>query len=135
MLRRIGAIAALALTAATVAGIAALPVFSKNSSPAQLREAGWSCPVLLGAVHCLPPGTSLKSPGSPSLTALVFGTTDPTATEAPFLGMEHVLRADVYEKGAPRPCPQDPPLYEYTDLRTTPLGLEYYACHTYDSSF
>ena len=118
-----------------VAGAAAVPTLSKSSSPAQLREAGWSCPVLLGFVHCLPPGTSLKSPQSPSLTAVVFGTDDPAATVAPFLGTEHIIRADVYERGHPRPCPQDPPLHEYTDLRTTPLGLPYYACHTYDSGF
>ena len=121
--------------ASLVAVVLAAPSFSKRNSPVQLAEAGWSCPVLLGAVHCLPPGTSLRSTGSPSLTALVFGGTDPTATDAPFLGTEHVLRADVFEKGGRPPCPQDPPTYEYRDLRTTDLGIPYYACHHYDSSF
>jgi hypothetical protein len=134
MLRRIGLLLALALV---VAGIAAIPSFSKSSSPAQLQEAGWACPVLLGLVHCLPPGTSLKDGASPSLTALVFDTDNPNATEATFLGTEHVLRADVFEKGGSNnpPCPRDPPTYEYTDLRTTALGIPYYACHHYNSGF
>jgi hypothetical protein len=126
----------LPLTAAALAAIVlAAPSFSKRNSPAQLTEAGWACPVLLGAVHCLPPGSGFKSPASPSITALVFEGTDPTATEATFLGTEHVLRADVFEKGGRPPCPQDPPTYEYRDLRTTDLGIPYYACHHYDSSF
>ena len=127
--------AAGAAAAFVLAGIAAVPTLSKSSSPAQLTAAGWSCPVLLGSVHCLPPGTSLKDAASPSITAVVFATTDSAATDAAFLGTEHVIRADVYERGNPRPCPQDPPLYQYTDLRTTPLGIPYYACHTYDSGF
>jgi hypothetical protein len=121
--------------AALAAVVLAAPSFSKRSNPVQLAEAGWSCPVLLGAVHCLPPGTGLRDPSSPSLTAVVFGGTDPTAADAPFLGTEHVLRADVFEKGGRPPCPQDPPTYEYRDLRTTELGIPYYACHHYDSSF
>jgi hypothetical protein len=126
----------LPLAAASLAAVVlAAPSFSKRNSPAQLSAAGWSCPFLLGAIHCLPPGTALKSAGSPSLTALVFDTSDPAATDAPFLGTEHVLRADVFEKGGRPPCPQDPPTFEYRDLRTTELGIPYYACHHYDSSF
>ena len=125
------AILLLGVAAASFVSIAS----SKSSNPAQLTAAGWSCPILLGAVHCLPPGTSLKSAGSPSLTALVFGGTDATDAEAEFLGTEHVLRADVFEKGGRPPCPQDPPTFEYRDLRTTELGIPYYACHRYDSSF
>ena len=126
----------LPLTAAMlVATVLVAPSFSKRNSPAQLAEAGWACPVLLGAVHCLPPGTSLRAPASPSITALVFEGTDSTATEATFLGTEHVLRADVFEKGGRPPCPQDPPTFEYRDLRTTDLGIPFYACHHYDSSF
>ena len=113
----------------------AQPAAAKGSNPKQLGDQGWACPVLLGFVHCLPPGTSLKDGASPSLTALVFDTANPEATEASFLGMEHVLRADVFEKGGRPPCPQDPPTFEYRDLRTTPLGIPYYACHRYDSSF
>ncbi len=111
------------------------PAAAGGNSPDQLGDHGWSCPVLLGFVHCLPPGTSLKDASSPSLTALVFDTDDPAATEATFLGMEHVIRADVFEKGGHPPCPQDPPTFEYRDLRTTPLGIPYYACHRYDSGF
>jgi hypothetical protein len=132
MLQRAGIVAALALA---VAAIATLPAFSQGSNPAQLQEAGWACPVLLGAVHCLPPGTSLRDAKSPALTAFVFGGTDSNATDAPFLGTEHLLRADVFERGGQRPCPQDPPEFAYTDLRTTPLQIPYYACHTYDSGF
>jgi hypothetical protein len=123
------------VTASLVAIIVAAPSFSKRNSPVQLAEAGWSCPVLLGAVHCLPPGTSLKNPESPSLTALVFEGTDPADADASFLGTEHVIHADVFEKGGRPPCPQDPPTYEYRDLRTTELGIPFYACHHYDSSF
>jgi hypothetical protein len=134
MMRRIGILLALALV---VAGFTAIPTFSQSSSPKQLRDAGWACPVLLGLVHCLPPGTSLKDGASPSLTALVFDTADPKATEATFLGTEHVIRADVFEQGGDNnpPCPQDPPDFEYTDLRTTALGIPYYACHHYNSGF
>jgi hypothetical protein len=125
----------LCTTAALVAIVVAAPSFSKRNSPVQLAQAGWSCPVLLGAVHCLPPGTGLKSPESPSLTALVFEGTDPSDADASFLGTEHVLHADVFEKGGRPPCPQDPPTFEYRDLRTTALVIPYYACHRYDSSF
>jgi hypothetical protein len=122
-------------TAALVAIVVAAPSFSKRNSPVQLAEAGWACPVLLSAVHCLRSGTGFRSPSSPSITALVFEGTDPTNANASFLGTEHVLRADVFEKGGRPPCPQDPPTFEYRDLRTTDLGIPYYACHHYDCSF
>ena len=126
--------------AVAIGSIVAGPAAAKsnsNGSPQHLVDSGWSCPVLLGLVHCLPPGTSLKSAESPSLTARVFDTTDPSSDNAPFLGTEHVIRADVFEKGGGNqpPCPQDPPTFEYRDLRTTDLGIPYYACHSYDSGF
>lgn len=127
-------VAVLGLAAAAFVSVAS----SKSNSPVQLTAAGWSCAVLFGAVHCLPPGTSVKDGASPSLTALVFGGTNTGAADAPFLGTEHLLRADVFEKGGQQqpPCPQDPPTYEYKDLRTTTeLPIPYYACHRYDSSF
>jgi hypothetical protein len=135
MLRRIGIPLALVLV---VAGITAIPTFSKSSSPAHLQDAGWACPVVFEAVHCLPPGTSVKDGASPSLTALVFAGTNPDATEATFLGTEHLIRADVFERGGNNqpPCPQDPPTFQYKDLRTTTeLPIPYYACHHYNSSF
>ncbi len=135
-MRRVTIVAVLAVAAAAaLLSISASFASPQRNSPARLTAAGWSCPVLLDAVHCLPPGTSLKSGSSPSLTALVFETLDPAATDARFLGMEHVLRADVFEKGGRPPCPQDPPTFEYRDLRTTALEIPYYACHRYDSSF
>lgn len=135
MIQRVG-IAAAAVGLA-VAAIATVPALSRGSAAQlqELKDAGWACPVLLGAVHCLPPGTSLRDANSPALTALVFAGTDPDAADAPFLGTEHLLRADVFEQGGQRPCPQDPPAFSYTDLRTTALQIPYYACHTYDSSF
>ena len=131
---RAGAIVALALT---VAGIATVPALSRGSAAQlqELKDAGWACPVLLGAVHCLPPGTDLRGGNSPALTAMVFAGTDPDAADAPVLGTEHLLRADVFERGGQRPCPQDPPTFEYRDLRTTELLIPYYACHTYDRGF
>jgi hypothetical protein len=135
MIERAGIVAAVGLA---VVAIASVPALSQGSRPTQLQElkdAGWACPVLLGAVHCLPPGTFLRDGKSPALTALVFAGTDPDAADAPFLGTEHLLRADVFERGGQRPCPQDPPTFVYRDLRTTELGIPYYACHTYDSSF
>lgn len=98
----------LCTTASLVAIVVAAPSFSKRNSPVQLAEAGWSCPVLLGAVHCLPPGTGLKSPESPSLTALVFEGTDPSDADASFLGTEHVLRGRVRE-GRPSSVSPGPP--------------------------
>jgi hypothetical protein len=125
-------VAVLGLTVVAFVSVAS----SKSSNPVQLAAAGWSCPVVFGAVHCLPPGTGVKSPASPSLTALVFGGTNPNDADAPFLGTEHLLHADVFEKGGRPPCRQDPPTYEYKDLRTTiELPIPYYACHHYDSSF
>jgi hypothetical protein len=123
---------------ATMGSVVAGPAAAKSTgSPQHLVATGWSCPLLLGLVHCLPPGTSVKNGGSPSLTALVFDTTDSNSSDAPFLGTEHVIRADVFEKGgvSQPPCPQDPPTFEYRDLRTTDLGIPYYACHHYDSGF
>lgn len=124
--------------AATMGSVVAGPAAAKSSgSPQHLVDSGWACPVLLGLVHCLPPGTSLKSASSPALTARVFDTTNPSSNDAAFLGTEHVIRADVFENGGANqpPCPQDPPTFEYRDLRTTDLGIPYYACHHYDSGF
>jgi hypothetical protein len=82
-------------------------------SPPQLSAAGWSCiqprldPTLM---LCAPPGVGLPplpgTPGfedrAPSFEFLVFE----YATGA-FVGTQHLLRPDIYERGTP-PCPQQP---------------------------
>jgi hypothetical protein len=112
------------------------PVAAKKGlSPAQLTAAGWDCfvPTEGDVVHCASPGglARVLSGDARTMTFLVFGTTDPTANEAPFLGTEHIVRADLFNG---QPCPRDPPSMEYTYLLPI-LGLDYYACHHYDSPF
>lgn len=51
--------------------------------------------------------------------------------ESEFLGTELIVRADLFNG---QPCPTDPPSRQYTHLLPL-LGLDYYACHRYDSSF
>jgi hypothetical protein len=108
---------------------------AQGVSPARLTKAGWDCfvPMEGDVVHCAPPGglARVLSGDANTMTFLVFGTTDPTAAQAPFLGTELIVRADVFNG---QPCPQDPPSMQYTYLLPL-LGLDYYACHHYDSPF
>ncbi len=53
------------------------------------------------------------------------------ASNGDFIGTEHIVRADLFNG---QPCPTDPPSRQYTYLLPL-LGLDYYACHRYDSSF
>jgi hypothetical protein len=89
------------------------PTRAAGLSPDQLTEAGWTCiqPVLYPTqLLCFAPGVGLPPlPGTPgfadrlpSYENLVFD----FATGA-FLGIQHVLRPDIYEQGTP-PCPQQP---------------------------
>jgi hypothetical protein len=89
------------------------PTRAAALSPDQLTEAGWTCihAVLYPTqVLCFAPGVGLPplpgTPGfadrQPSYENLVFD----FATGA-FLGIQHVLRPDIYEQGQP-PCPQQP---------------------------
>jgi hypothetical protein len=104
--------ALVALTAAlTVAGTTALPARAQGITPGELSAAGWICiqprnnPML---ELCAPPGVGLPplpgTPGfadrAPSYQVLVFE----FATGA-FVGTQHLLRPDIYERGTP-PCPQ-----------------------------
>jgi hypothetical protein len=127
---------------AIVAGLIALamasalaPLSAKGVSPAQLVDAGWDCFIPLPGdhVHCSRPGglAEVLDGAAKTMTFLVFQTDDPLAEDAPFLGTELIVRADVF-KG--QPCPTDPPSNEYTYLLPL-LGLDYYACHRYDSAF
>ena len=114
----VGAIAAIVLASAlfSTGGASAHGV-----SPAGLVEAGWNCFDVPGlGVHCQPPGDSASSR---TLTFLYFDTSDPSSTDAPFLGTELLVRSDAY-KG--QPCPQEG-LDDYTDLSGG--GLPYFACH------
>jgi hypothetical protein len=124
-----------------ILGVIAVAVPASGASqgirgPATLVAAGWQCvnivdperPDTTPGVHCWPPGTGgIFAPGSPTVVFLVFQTTDPTATDAPFNGTARGIRADLFQG---QPCPTDPPTYEYTLI---PLGPGYYFCHTYDS--
>jgi hypothetical protein len=107
-------IALVALTAALgAAGATALPANAEGVTPGQLSAAGWTCiqpridPTLM---LCAPPGIGLPplpgTPGfedrAPSYEVLVFE----FATGA-FIGTQHLLRPDIYERGKP-PCPQQP---------------------------
>ena len=104
----------IALTAALgAAGATAVTAKAEGITPRQLSAAGWSCiqprldPTLM---LCAPPGVGLPPlPGTPSFEDrapsfefLVFE----YATGA-FMGTQHLLRPDIYERGRP-PCPQQP---------------------------
>ena len=110
-----GLTALIALTAAlAVVGATAVPAKADGGiTPSHLSAAGWTCiqprinPILM---LCAPPGVGLPplpgTPGfedrAPSYEFLVFE----YATGA-FLGTQHLLRPDIYERGTP-PCPQQP---------------------------
>lgn len=98
--------------AAVLAGTAASSS-AEGVTPGQLTQAGWTCiqpradPTRM---ICAPPGVGLPplpgTPGfadrAPSYEFLVFE----FATGA-FIGTQHLLRPDIYERGTP-PCPQQP---------------------------
>ena len=107
-------IALVALTAAlSAAGATALPAKAEGVTPGQLSAAGWTCiqpridPTLM---LCAAPGVGLPplpgTPGfadrAPSYEVLVF-----EFTTGAFIGTQHLLRPDIYERGEP-PCPQQP---------------------------
>ena len=125
-MRRIMIIAGLVTALATVA----IPAASAQGvSPAELERASWTCIIPPGDnIHCAPPGglERVLSAEAETMTFLVFQTGDET-----FLGTEFIIRADLFN---PRPCPTDPPSREYTHLLPL-LGLDYWACHRYDSPF
>lgn len=104
----------IALTAALcAAGGTAVTARAEGVTPTDLSAVGWTCiqprvdPTLM---LCAPPGVGLPplpgTPGfesrAPSYEFLVFE----NATGA-FIGVQHLLRPDIYERGRP-PCPQQP---------------------------
>lgn len=131
---------------AVAAVSAAAPAQGVN--PAQLQRAHWSCVNPAAAfpanpnVHCFPPG-KLEGviAGTVETTLLMtFATSDVNAEEAPLLGTERMIRADLFHD---QPCPTDPPggppgaassppLYQWSYLGPR-FGWDYYICHTFDS--
>ena len=104
---------ALGGTVTCVLALAAAPSGAGGVSPDQLRQAGWTCVQPLADPTreiCAPPGQGLPPlPGTPGyadrgpsyeLLVFQFATGD-------FVGVQHLLRPDIYLKGTP-PCPQQP---------------------------
>jgi hypothetical protein len=103
----------LVAAALCAACVAAGTANADGITPSQLSAAGWTCiqpridPTL---TLCVAPGVGLPplpgTPGfadrAPSFDVLVFE----NATGA-FIGTQHDLRPDIYERGTP-PCPQQP---------------------------
>src|SRR4026209_1565613 len=106
------------LIALAVIGAATFALTATGSgggrSPTQLQRAGWNCLNPAAAfpenpnVHCFPPGKLEAVVAGTAVSALLvtFATPDVNAEEAPFLGTEHMLRADHFHN---QPCPTDPP--------------------------
>jgi hypothetical protein len=116
------------LLATAVASLAmAVPASAVTSS--QLQRAGWDCiaPVpVTDELHCARPGGLVRmfTGQARTLPMLVF---DPSGET--YLGTEINVRGDIFHK---RPCPKDPPTFEYTDLGPI-FGIDYWACHHFNS--
>ena len=129
-------------------GVAVTGAQAGGVSPAKLTKAGWSCLNPAAAfpanpnVHCFPPGhlEGVVAGTAASATLLTFATPDVDADEAPLLGTERMIRADLFHD---QPCPTDPPggppgqamippLYEWSYLGPR-FGWDYYICHRFDS--
>ena len=126
------------LIAAVLAVLAVLPASAASAqgvSPAQLQRAGWDCflpPLDFNPnVHCAPPGqlAGIISGEAAGATLFAFATTDLGATDAPLLGTERLIRADLFHG---QPCPTDPPSFQYSWLYPR-FAWDYYICHTFDS--
>jgi hypothetical protein len=107
---------------------------AQGVNPARLAAAGWDCilpPPFNPNVHCAPPGSleAILSEDAEMVVWLAFATDDLGATDAPLLGSERMIRADLYNG---QPCPTDPPSLEYSWLFPR-FGWDYYICHTFDS--
>ena len=114
-------------------------------SPSQLAAAGWDCflpPALNPNIHCAPPGQleGIVAGTARAAIFVAFKTDDINATSAPLLGMEKLIRGDLFHN---QPCPTDPtggppgattspPLYQWSWLYPR-FGWDYYICHNFDS--
>jgi hypothetical protein len=109
------AIRSLLVLAATLAAVLAITAAAASAgvTPDQLRQAGWTCIVPMAdptRLICAPPGLGLpplpNTPGfadrAPSYEFLVFA-----AATGELIGIQHLLRPDVYLSGRPK-CPQQP---------------------------
>ncbi len=118
-------VAVMAASMASGTGVAE----ARGNSPAKLGNAGWTCfdvPDL--GVHCFPPSKD-PAAGPASIPVLIFDTTDPGDTDAPFLGTEILIHHHLYHG---QPCPQED-LEVYFDLSVLDPPLPYFACHRYDT--
>ena len=105
----------------------AVPASAVTSS--QLQRAGWDCIAPLpvtNELHCARPGGLVRmfTGQARTLPMLVFEPSGET-----FLGTEINVRGDVFQN---RPCPKDPPTFQYTDLEPI-FGIDYWACHHFNS--
>jgi hypothetical protein len=109
---RMGSLLVLATTLAAVLAVTAAPSVA-GVTPDQLTQVGWTCIQPLADPTrriCAPPGLGLPPlPGTPAfadrapsyeLLVFEFATGD-------FIGVQHLLRPDIYLDGRP-PCPQQP---------------------------
>jgi hypothetical protein len=113
MKRTIRSLLLLAATLAATFAITTAPSSAGGVTPDQLIQAGWTCVVPMAdqtRLICAPPGLGLPplpgSPGfadrGPSYELLVFA-----AATGELIGIQHLLRPDIYLHGTP-PCPQQP---------------------------
>jgi hypothetical protein len=121
-----------------VASVSILPsaaALGQGLGPGRLDAAGWDCflpPLDFNPnVHCAPPGQLDRIVSGEARAAMfvAFATTDLSASSAPYLGTERLIRADLFHG---QPCPTDPPSYQYSSLMPR-FGWDYYICHTFDS--
>lgn len=106
------------------------PSFARGAATQNLGRLvarGWACMPVPGlGVHCFPPGAFASLP---SIPVLVFDTDDPSQADAPFLGSEILIRADLY---AGQPCiAEGGGAYELLRASDTGLPADYRACHHY----
>ena len=118
-----------------VTGLLATAALATSAAPAgaatapQLEKAGWTCIAPLPVTdeqHCFAPKgfQRLISGEAKAVKALVFD-----ASGREYFGTELNVRSDIFHG---QPCPTDPPTYEYTYLGPI-FGLDYWACHRFDS--
>lgn len=116
------------LLGAALASLAmAVPASAVTSS--QLEAAEWDCVAALpltDELHCARPGGLVRmfTGEARTLSMLVFDSSGQT-----FLGTELNVRGDIFHK---RPCPKDPPSFEYTYLGPA-FHIDYWACHHFNS--
>ena len=117
-----------ALTVAAGLAIPAAPAGAVTAG--QLQNAHWDCvpaPPITDELHCAPPGglARMFAGEARTMTMRVF-----SADGTTFLGTELNVRDDIFNN---QPCPTDPPFFRYVYLGDAFPGLDYWACHHFDS--